>query len=152
MTTTYNMDTIIFSKIDPDGPGITRAHETDAGYDLYSAMDITLSPKACAKIRTNVKVKLPRGTFGKLFDRSSMASKSLLTSGGVIDQGYTGEIVCIISNLGNEPYTIKVNDKITQMVLIRYSNATITEVQPDEFSELTLTSDRGQKGFGSSGI
>ena len=76
-----------------------------------------------------------------------MAAKGITLTGGVVDNDYTGELVVMLTLMGSvEPIHIKKGDKIAQMLLIPMVYTTITEV-----AELPKT-DRGNKGFGSSGV
>lgn len=146
----------------------TKAHGKDLGYDLYSDEDVTLHPLQAKVIATNIAIGFPDGWGGFIKDRSSIAGKSMITSGGVIDEPYTGAISILLTyinpttyekyfshNIGSgiggksvydtQPITIERGDKIAQLVLIPTTNFPIVEV--DELGE----TDRGQKGFGSSG-
>jgi dUTP pyrophosphatase len=125
----------------------TRAYEGDLGYDLYADEHIVLKPLERVKISTGIAVQFPQGWGGFIKDRSSMAIKKLITTGGVIDNGYTGELSVIMTYLANPEYgyfEIKKGDKIAQLVPIPITNWEITEVQ--DFT----SSERGDKGFGSS--
>jgi dUTP pyrophosphatase len=138
-------------KLHPDAiiPTCSRPGE-DLAFDLYALEDATLPYSVVQRVRTGVAVEMEG--FGFLVrDRSSMAfPKGILTCGGVIDRGYRGEMFVNIISLGIvgnfEPYQIKRGDKIAQFIPVRPETAvSIIEVQ--ELSE----SDRGAKGYGSSG-
>ena len=121
-----------------------RAHVTDLGYDLFADSSEKIIHGETVKISTGIAIGFPPGYGGFIKDRSSMASKGLFTTGGVIDNGYTGEISVMMTNSGSEYYISK-GDKIAQLVLIPVTNVEIEEV--DSLGE----TDRGSKGFGSSG-
>lgn len=142
----------------------TRAHENDAGLDLYAREEVTIYPYArrvysvvesgvieqylpnCASFDTGVHMEIPNGYFGKIESKSGLNVKHNIAScGGVVDCGYTGSIVVKLYNLGTEPYTFHKGDKIAQIV-IQPCIAPELEVV-DELSE----TERGQQGFGSSG-
>src|SRR6201996_9792167 len=97
----------------------TVAHPgEDIGYDLYANQDHTLVPGQVYRVHTGVAVAgmvngLPVGFLVK--DRSSMAAKGVFSHGGVIDSTYRGEIMVLMSSLG-EPYEIRSGDKIAQLV------------------------------------
>jgi dUTP pyrophosphatase len=126
----------------------TVAHPgEDIGYDLYASQEHTLVPGQVHRVHTGVAVAgmaggEPVGFLVK--DRSSMAAKGVFTHGGVIDSSYRGEIVVLMSTLG-EIYEIRPGDRIAQLVPTPVLTGTITES-----NELTSGA-RGSKGFGSSG-
>lgn len=123
----------------------TRAHETDAGLDLKSPMDVTVGPMAGAEIPTGVHVQLPAGSCGLLVSKSGLNTKHDITSTGLIDEGYTGEIVVKIYNHGAKPYHVHAGDKISQLVVLPVHYETVELV--DSLDE----SARGSAGFGSTG-
>ena len=130
----------------------TRAHETDAGLDLYSREDATIPPRTdrlkenSYVFDTGVHVVLPSRNYGKIEGKSGlMVNHSVCSLGGVVDEGYTGSIRVKLFNMGLEPYTIRKGDKIAQLVIQPYSNPNIwlTDSMPD--------TERGERGFGSTG-
>lgn len=121
-----------------------RAHSADAGLDLKSPVDAVLTEWDKCTIRTGVHVELPEGTVGMVKTRSSMNAQGIQCE-GVIDEGYTGEIVVILQNHTNQIRTIKSGDKIAQLVILPVIRPEIDLV--DELEE----TERGDKGFGSSG-
>lgn len=139
---------IEFYKHDKEAKSPTRNHSTDAGIDLYALEDEILTPNHPLKIRTGIALNVPEGMVGKIEDRSSLASYGLTISGGVIDHGYSGEILVVMTYTSNYPdmcYEIKKGDKIAQLLLYKVDTTGLMEVK-------TLwDSDRNQNGFGSSG-
>lgn len=154
----------------------TKAHATDLGWDLYADEDVTLYIGEVKKIKTGIALELPEGYGAIIQDRSSMGAKGITKVGGVIDNGYKGEILVCLANINTNNilqylisylmmdyvdntksvleqslklveniFTIKKGDKVAQLVLV----PTIT-TQLEEVENLTET-DRGEKGFGSSG-
>src|SRR5215469_4819316 len=128
----------------------TVAHPgEDLGYDVYSAVTITIPARGHAVISTGIAIECssasgePMGAL--LRDKSSVASRRLALTGGVIDAGYRGEIRVLMENLGDSPAELHAGDKIAN--LIPYPVLT-SEVQVVE--ELT-DSRRKAGGFGSSG-
>jgi dUTP pyrophosphatase len=136
---------IKIKKITPTAKIPNKAHATDLGYDLFADMTVHIAPGKTANIRTGIAIGFPEGYGGLVKDRSSMAMKNIVTSGGVIDEAYIGEITVFLSNHGDEEVFIYNGDKIAQIVLIPTTNFSITEV--DNLSQ----TERGSKGFGSSG-
>lgn len=142
--------TIKFKKLSKDAIIPTKAHASDIGMDLYAAQDYRLYHANPTKISTKIACEFPKGVAGLILDRSSMGAKGIKVMGGVIDQAYRGELIVCLQSLqidDNRPcfFDIKKGEKIAQLVLIPSYEVNITETE-----ELNET-DRGSKGFGSSG-
>ena len=123
----------------------TRAHEGDAGLDLYGLEDATIAPGAGTLLRTGVAVAVPAGHVGLVCDRSSLARRGLKTAGGVIDAGYRGELGVVVWNISPEPQHVKKGERVAQLLIIPI--ATPAPVETDELDSTT----RGSGGFGSTG-
>lgn len=139
------MEKLIFYKIDPEGPGLSKANVMDIAYDLHSTEDVVLKPGHVYKIHTNIKIRVPDGTYGRVAERSGLASKGIKIGGGVIDPNYTGEIICIVSAL--EEYTVHKKDKIAQLIL---EKACICSAEESLVAPEPVDS-RGENGLGSTG-
>ena len=74
----------------------TGASKGFAGLDLHSSVDVDIEVGSINKISTRICISLPENSYGSIRDKSSLASKRLLTLGGVIDSDYTGEIIVIM--------------------------------------------------------
>ena len=125
------------------------ANEGDAGLDLYSVEKVVLEPGDRALIHTGIKIELPKNTEAQIRPRSGLALKHGITwvnSPGTIDEGYRGEIGIIVINHGKESFVVEEGMKIAQMVI-----KPVWRVEIEEVSSLN-TSERGEKGYGSSGI
>jgi dUTP pyrophosphatase len=140
---------ILVTRLDPNLPLPKYAKPGDAGADLYSRIDIELSPMQRALVPTGLAIALPPGYAGFLHPRSGRAAKeglSMVNAPGTIDAGYRGEIQVILINLDSEKkITIKRGERIAQLVIKEVSQAEFVEVE-----QLPGTS-RGEAGFGSSG-
>jgi dUTP pyrophosphatase len=128
----------------------TIAHPgEDLGYDIYSAETVTISPRGSQIVSTGISIQFDpidgRPTGALVRDKSSMASRRVITTAGVIDAGYRGEICIVMENLGDVPAEIHAGDKIAN--LIPYPVLTTPVQVVDELAE----SSRGVGGFGSSG-
>ena len=77
----------------------TRSSKESAGLDLYSNIDIDIEVGLIKKVNTGICISLPKNSYGSIRDKSSLASKGLLTLGGVIDKDYAGEIIVIMTSL-----------------------------------------------------
>lgn len=121
----------------------TKAHATDAGYDLYASS--CHYEDGMLHFGTGVAVEIPAGYVGLVFPRSSIANTHLTLSNsvGVIDSGYRGEIKAKFRKGGTRGYNV--GDRIAQLIIMPYPEVTFEEV--DELSD----SDRGEGGYGSSG-
>lgn len=125
----------------------TRAHSTDAGLDIKARETQIVPANGSAIFRTGVHVKLPKGTAGVLMSKSGLNVNHNITSTGLIDEGYTGEIVVKLYNHGDRDYTVEMGDKISQLVVMPVLYEAV-EIDFDAFDEET---ERGNNGFGSSG-
>jgi len=122
----------------------------DLGYDVFALESTILSPRATVKVRTGIAVEARDPTTGAplgllVRDRSSMAARGIATTGGVIDAGYRGEVLILMTNLGESAVELKAGEKIAQMVPVHVLTG------PVEDAEALEDSARAEKGFGSSG-
>lgn len=132
-------------KLDPWAIMPTRAHDTDAGLDLYAAKDETVNQYSSAIFDTGVHVQLPPNTAGMVKSKSGLNVKHGITSEGVIDVGYTGSIKVKLYNHSGMPYDVKRGDKISQLVIVPVVIPPLKVVDELEDTE------RGDGGFGSTG-
>ena len=123
----------------------TRAHDTDAGLDLYAMHGGLVRAHQTATFNTGVHVELPRGTAGILMPKSGMMTHHDLLTFGIVDEGYTGEILVHIFNCGGTDYSVSPGDKISQMLIVPVL------YEPVEIVDSINGGDRGENGFGSSG-
>lgn len=130
--------------LDPGAFLIERAHEQDVGYDFRSPERVVLKACDTTMIDTGVHIELPPSTVGMVRSRSSMLKRSIITS-GTIDEGYTGSITVVLTNLGDEDYVVERGDKIAQLVIAPVYRPALLVVD-----DLTDT-ERGNDGFGSTG-
>lgn len=123
-----------------------RAHKKDAGMDIRAKDTQIIPARESAIFHTGVHVKLPQGTAGILVSKSGLNVKHNLTSTGLIDEGYDGEIVVKLYNNGGYDYRVNAGDKISQLVVVPVLYEDIEIVD-----DLEQDSERGSNGFGSSG-
>lgn len=126
----------------------TRAHDTDAGLDLYARENMIVPAHGYATFDTGVHIELPKNTYGKIESKSGLNVKeSIVSCGGVIDEPYTGSIVVKLYNFGDADYEFKKGQKVAQLI-----------VQPclyvvlEETKTWNRKTDRGESGFGSTGV
>ena len=123
-----------------------RAHKTDAGLDIRSRENRLVKAHKGALLHTGLHVQLPHGTAGLLVSKSGLNVKHGITSTGLIDEGYTGEILVKLYNNSDESYIVHKGDKISQLVVIP---VLYEDIHLKNF--LDENTERGQSGFGSSG-
>jgi dUTP pyrophosphatase len=137
------------AKLSPEGRLPTRAHEGDAGLDLYASEQAHIGPGERWSVGTGVGVEIPAGHAGLVLPRSGLAREhgiSLVNSPGLIDSGYRGELrVLLLNNDPAETFRVEAGDRIAQLVLVPI--ALVTPVEVESLAE----SVRGGGGFGSSG-
>ncbi|MGA8730228.1 MAG: dUTP diphosphatase [Terracidiphilus sp.] len=122
----------------------------DLGYDLFALEEVVLKPRATLRVRTGIAVEARHPETGAplgllVRDRSSMAARGIATTAGVIDAGYRGEILVLMTNLGEAALELKAGEKIAQVIPVPVLTGLIQEVETLEVSA------RAEKGFGSSG-
>lgn len=125
-----------------------KQHELDIGYDLASVENTTLLSKQVTLVRTGLSISLPAGVAGFVLPRSGLATKhqiTLINSPGLIDPGYTGEILIPLINHSDVSYNISKQQRVAQLVLVNSDN-----VEFDVVDELNVT-ERSSDGFGSTG-
>jgi dUTP pyrophosphatase len=137
-------------KLDEGAKMPTKAHDADAGFDIYARRGFCVfgtrnNMVGSGTHDTGVHIEIPKGYVGMLKSKSGLNVKFGLTSEGVIDSGFTGSIVCTLYNHKSEDYWFKEGDKITQLVIMPIADAKLIETDSLDATE------RGDGGFGSTG-
>ena len=129
----------------PDAVIPTRKGD-DVGLDLY-ACTIEKNEAGLLKVSCGIAIEMPRGFWAKIESRSSMAARGFAIQGGIIDNGYRGPIICLLSYSGSDDPLTKIShgDKVAQLVIHKQEDFDVEVV-----SHLSST-ERGEKGFGSTG-
>ena len=123
-----------------------RGSEKSAGYDLFSAVDVTIPKRGKQLVSTGIKIMLPENCYGRIAPRSGLAVKHALDVGaGVVDEDYRGEIKVVMFNLSDEDFLVTKGMRIAQLVCERIWYPSIEKV--DSVDETK----RGEGGFGSTG-
>lgn len=139
----------------------TKAHPTDAGFDLYATSDITIYPGQVLKHPLNIRMELPAGTWAEITSKSGLGSKGILVYAGVIDQSYRGIPHVVFSNLWlidqldedgiplmrTTPVVIKKGEKLAQLIMNSYNE----QFYMTQVESVDTATERGTGGFGSSG-
>ena len=129
----YQLDTGAYKPV--------KAHEADAGFDLFAREDVALSPDKTFKVDTGVHVLIPEGYVGLVLPRSSYNCAGVATPTGVIDAGYTGSISVVLVS----KYDLRIFKG--QLVIVPLPDVHLVE------GDVTgVKSERGLGGFGSSGV
>lgn len=137
---------IFVQKLDDDGVVPTKAHDDDAGYDLYSSQDVTLMSGERRTVKTSIAFNIQDGLTGLIWPRSGLSvKKGIDVLAGVIDSGYRGEIKVCLLNTGIDDLEINKGDRIAQILFQEVPRVKLT------LSDDLGASLRGGKGFGSSG-
>jgi dUTP pyrophosphatase len=128
----------------------TRAHDDDAGLDLYSAEGARIGPGQRVSVGTGLAVAIPEGLAGLVLPRSGLALKhgiALVNAPGLIDPGYRGEVRVLLLNTDRtSEFRVSPGDRIAQLLLVPIAHASPLEADSLESSA------RGPSGFGSSGL
>jgi len=125
--------------------------QASAGMDLRANIEapITIKPLERAIVKTGLFIELPIGCEAQVRSRSGLAAKkgiTVLNAPGTVDADYRGEIGVILVNLSNEDFTIENGERIAQLIIAKHERAVWEEV------EVLDTTERGEGGFGSTGI
>lgn len=139
-------------KLDEGAKMPTRAHEFDAGLDIYAPESVILYAGSSVEVDTGVHIEIPKGFCGLLKSKSGLNVKHGITGEGVIDHGYTGSIcVKLYNNSRDEKlHFFEKGDKLIQLLIVPIETPELVEVETiaELYGEET---ERGEGGFGSSG-
>lgn len=141
------MNDLPFKRLTPTAMLPTREHELDAGLDLYADKTVFFRGKDIRKISTGVATSIPADHVGLICDRSSLGAQGLKVMGGVIDPGYTGDLIVTLAKMPGSEYAthIKAGERVAQLLIL-----SAPRFQPVEVDHLDET-ERGNNGFGSTG-
>jgi len=124
----------------------TKAHGTDAGFDIYSPIDFEVYAHSFSdRINLGVGFEIPEGYCGYVVERSSQGKKGINVIGPVVDVGYTGNVHVTLVNNTDVSYFVEKGDRVCQMLLLKIGNEELEEVEEFEITE------RGTNSHGSSG-
>jgi dUTP pyrophosphatase len=142
----------------------SRAHQGDAGLDLYAAEPATIGAGERATVGTGIAVEIPRGHAGLVLPRSGLAARhgiALVNSPGLIDPGYRGEVRVILLNTDRaRGFEVRPGDRIAQLLVTPFADTAPVEAGHSAgLAASTLAAPapsgespaRGEGGLGSSG-
>lgn len=141
-----NITSITVERLHPDAKLPARAHANDAGLDLFAVENCSIPPYGQDTIPTGVRLAIPDGYVGLIWDKSGLASQGFTTMGGVIDASYHGEIKVVFKNLSEDIYHIQAGQKIAQLLIQKIERPALQEGKIEEEST------RGSGSFGSTGL
>ena len=125
----------------------TKAHINDAGWDLYSTVNCTIPPRSRLTVNTGIAIQMADNMAGLIWPRSGLSvKKGIDVLAGVIDSGYRGEIMVCLYNTSDEGVDISIGDRVAQIIFQE-----VPRVMMIDQNDLG-SSQRGDTGFGSSGI
>ncbi|MCK2122150.1 dUTP diphosphatase [Pseudomonas sp. PNPG3] len=134
-------------------PHPKRAKAKDLGFDLRTTVGHTLEPGARFPFPTGFAFDFPAAHGAIIKPRSGLAlDHGIDVMAGVIDGGYQGEVQVLLINLGREPVRISTGDRIAQMLMVKRANVADFGAELVEVDAFTTGTDRGDSGFGSTGI
>ena len=124
------------------------SYNNSAGYDLPSAETITVPKWSRRLVNTKLRFDIPKGFYGEIKARSGMAiKKGVIAFNGTIDSGYTGFVYVIVFNFSNDDFLIQKGDRIGQIIFQKCHSVSFNICE-----KLISISERGESGFGSSGV
>ena len=125
-----------------------KGYPNSAGYDLFADKSIRVMSKSRGLVSTGFKISIPKGFYGQIFPSSGMAlMNGIMAFNGTIDSGYLGIVYVLLFNFLTNDFLVEKGNRITQIIFKRCENVSFLEVE-----NLTFDSERGVKGFGSSGL
>lgn len=143
-----NLRSNIIIKYNTNVPNqLFRGTEEAAGYDIRCNKSGVILPLSRAIITTGLQIEIPKGYYGKIESRSGLASKGIISLGGVIDSDYRGELSIILLNTDTEySFVYEEFDKLAQIIFLSYH--IISKEKSVTFSQTS----RNDNGFGSTGM
>jgi dUTP pyrophosphatase len=134
-------------KISPGAKLPVYQHPGDAGMDLFAAEEVKLEAGEVKAVPTGIKMAIPEGYVGLIWDKSGISLQGVHRLAGVVDSGYRGEVKVVMANLGRETHVFKQGQKVAQMLIQSVQAVEIVDSGEGELDETT----RGEGGFGSTG-
>merc|ERR1719410_807303 len=140
------LDMLLVAKPSEHATIPTRGSPLAAGYDLYSAQDTSIPARGKGLVKTDIQIRVPRGTYGRVAPRSGLAWKQHIDIGaGVVDEDYRGNVGVVMFNHADQVFEVKKGDRIAQLVCEKIAYPEIHEMKTLDNTE------RGEGGFGSTG-
>ena len=123
------------------------AYVNSAGYDLFADESVDVFSNSRAVISTGLRLQIPKGYYGEICSRSGLALRNgVVAFNGTVDSGYFGIVYVLLFNFSSEKFSVEKGNRIAQMIFKKCENVSFS------FENLIFDSERGVKGFGSSGL
>ena len=124
-----------------------KAYVNSASYDLFADESVDVFPSSRAVISTGLWLQIPKGYYGEICPRSGLALRNgVVAFNGTVDSGYFGVVYVLLFNFSSEKFSVEKGNRIAQMIFKKCENVSFS------FEDLDFDSERGVKGFGSSGL
>ena len=125
-----------------------KMYANSAGYDLFAGESVSISKWSRSSVNTNIRFEIPKGFYGEIKPRSGLAiRKGMVAFNGTVDSDYVGFVYVIMFNFSDFDFDIKKGDRIAQIIFRKCHSVSFKYCD-----EVSFDTDRGVKGFGSSGI
>uniref|UniRef100_A0A6S8H8H7 Deoxyuridine 5'-triphosphate nucleotidohydrolase n=1 Tax=Dunaliella tertiolecta TaxID=3047 RepID=A0A6S8H8H7_DUNTE len=140
------MDTLLVKKLSEFAVLPKRGSAGAAGYDLASAHECVVPARGRLVVPTDLSIKLPSGTYGRVAPRSGLAVKHFIDTGaGVVDEDYRGPLGVVLFNHSDADFKVNRGDRVAQLIIEKIATPEVQEVE-----NLDDTA-RGSGGYGSTG-
>ena len=145
----YNPFPILsFKKLSEHASEPVRGSDGAAGFDLASAHDYVVKAKDKQLVMTDLSITVPSGCYGRIAPRSGLAVKHFIDVGaGVVDKDFRGNVGILLYNFGYEDFEVRRGDRVAQLICEK-----IEYPQLRELRDMSADTQRGESGFGSTGI
>ena len=144
--TSTNSTVLKFMKLSENAYTPSKGSSRAAGYDLKSAYNYIIPASGKVIVKTDIRIRVPEGTYGRIAPRSGLAAKHHIDVGaGVVDEDYTGNVGVVLFNHAAEEFSVAKGDRIAQLVCEKIEYPVLEECESLEDTA------RGSGGFGSTG-
>ena len=141
-----NSSQISVALLNKNAKAPTKAHASDAGWDLYAVNPTVISEHQRKTVETGIALEIPDGFVGLIWPRSGLSVKhGVDVLAGVVDSGYRGEIKVCLYNTSKDHVAIEPGDRVAQILIQPVSQMGMVIV------DTLSNTERGDGGFGSSG-
>ena len=126
---------------------LKKMYVNSTGHNLFASQIIKVHAGSRALVSIELRMAIPKGFFGRISPRSGLAvNRGILAFSGTIDSGYRGIIYVLLFNFSHDDYIVEKGNRIAQIIFQKYENVSFLD------DTLDFASERGVKGFGSSGL
>ena len=126
---------------------LKKMYVNSTGHNLFASQIIKVHAGSRALVSIELRMAIPKGFFGRISPRSGLAvNRGILAFSGTIDSGYRGIIYVLLFNFSHDDYIVEKGNRIAQIIFQKCENVSFLD------DTLDFASERGVKGFGSSGL